>query len=104
MGCHSEAKYTDKDEEGETEISGTLTIFTSNEELAAYLKDQYSKSVFSDYSYALTARTAGNTGPEALDGAGSTRKNHPMTARPQMAQAIIPAQTSRRQASMNRML
>jgi len=75
MGCHSEAKYTDKDEEGEIEISGTLNIFTSNEELAAYLKDQYSKSVFSDYSYALTARTAGNTGPEALDGAGAAEES-----------------------------
>jgi inhibitor of cysteine peptidase len=68
-------KDTDEDGDGEIEISGTLTIFTSNEELAAYLKDQYSKSVFSDYSYALAARTSGSSGLEVPEGAGSAAES-----------------------------
>jgi len=61
---------TDEDEDGKTEISGTLTIFTSNAELEAYLKDQYSKSVFSEYSSALTARASPSAGGPAFDGTG----------------------------------
>lgn len=71
IGCYAKATKTVTDEDGYTEVTGTLTTFTSNEELAAYLKDQYSKSVFSGYTNALTERTAGNAGEDAVDGAGS---------------------------------
>jgi len=71
IGCNAKAKHTSTDEDGYTEVTGTLTTFTSNEELAAYLKDQYSKSVFAGYTNALTERTAGNAGEDAVDGAGS---------------------------------
>jgi inhibitor of cysteine peptidase len=48
-----------KNENGDTTISGTLTGFSSNAELIVYLKNQYSKSVYTDYPYALEAAAAG---------------------------------------------
>ncbi len=76
LSCGSaEITYKDTDEDGEEEISGTLTVFTSNEELIAYLKDQYSKSVLSDYSYSLTARTSSAVGGDVLDGAAGAAES-----------------------------
>ena len=72
-GCNNEASHDSADEDGNDEITGALTVFTSNEELAAYLKDQFSKSVSTDYPYALAERTSGNAGAtDAIDGAGSS--------------------------------
>jgi inhibitor of cysteine peptidase len=59
MGCtRAEITYTDKD--GDTTISGKFIGFASNAELEAYLKDQYSKSAQSTYSYNLDVRAAAN--------------------------------------------
>ena len=74
-GCRTEVRYADTDEDGDTEITGTLTIFKSNEELAVYLKDQYSKSVYSDYSYALTERASSAGSGDSVDGAGSAEQS-----------------------------
>lgn len=48
-----------KNENGDTTISGTLTGFSSNAELVVYLKNQYSKSIYTDYPYALETTAAG---------------------------------------------
>lgn len=68
IGCDG-AEITYKDKEDDEEITGTLTVFTSNEELVAYLKDQYSKNIYSDYDYALTERTSANAGGDSPSGA-----------------------------------
>lgn len=69
-GCGSKVKYTDED----TEITGNLIGFASNEELVAYLKDQYKKSVFSDHSSALTERAPVSGQGAAFDSTGGTEE------------------------------
>ena len=59
-GCRTEVRYADTDKDGYTKITGTLTVFTSNGELAAYLRDQYSKRIYTDYPTALTERISSN--------------------------------------------
>jgi inhibitor of cysteine peptidase len=75
IACHSEVRYTDKGEDGQTEVSGSLIIFTTNEELETYLKDQYSKSLFSEYSNALTERVSSQAGGDSINGTGSTSES-----------------------------
>ena len=67
IGCGNEDTI-DKDTNNGEEITGKLVAFTSNEELEAYLKDQYEKGLYTDYSYALTERTSTNGGGEIAAG------------------------------------
>jgi inhibitor of cysteine peptidase len=63
------AEINIKNENGDTTISGTFTGFSSNAELVAYLKNQYSKSVYTNYPYALeTAASGVNSGGSPVEG------------------------------------
>lgn len=57
-GCGSGNGSNEIDLDGDTFVSGDFIGFSSNDELASYLKTQYSKSVYTDYPYSLDAEVA----------------------------------------------
>lgn len=70
LSC-SRTEIVIKDDNGNTTISGTFTGFSNNEELAAYLKTQYAKSVNTEYSYALRTADVGTGTDGSMANEGS---------------------------------